>query len=129
MHQRFTTLAAGIAGALLTTGLLACTDRPDPAAVAETPPAATANAGPNSNRSAVQDALTRLLPNLTNREQAAAVEQSLRALDSALAGRGEDAAMRARAAVAAALADYERAGGGADAADLEAIRLALPPKP
>jgi hypothetical protein len=89
-------------------------------------PAALGAGGTNA-RAAIEDALTRLVPSLSDPGEAEPLRTTLSVLHSHLeAGNGE-AARGAVVAVETALARYERLGGleSADAPDLDALRLAL----
>jgi hypothetical protein len=77
---------------------------------------------------AVEDALTRLIPSLTDATAVDPLRQSLSALLKHLEDRNGDGVAEASKAALGLIASYrQRNGAGSpDAADLDAIRLALP---
>lgn len=123
MKHRFGRLATTIVGVALPIGLLGCSEQHDPASP-ETGVAPANGAVQAAGSSAVQDALTRLIPNLSQSFPAAGLEPALHELAAALADSNHAviavALSRARAAV-----DQYASASTADEADLEAIRLAI----
>lgn len=124
MKHRFSTAVRAWARVALPIGLLACTDRVDPTALERnTPPAPAAGSAARASL-AVQDALTRLIPNLSHADRAAGLEQSFRELATALASANDAATASAFERARVALDSYGRASN-ADAEDVDAIRLAI----
>jgi hypothetical protein len=83
--------------------------------------------GENNARPAIDDALARLLPSLSNPGEVEPLRATLSVIQHHLESGNGEAAHGAVVAVETALARYERLAGfdGADAPDLDALRLAL----
>lgn len=125
MTHRFTRFATRVVGVALPIGLSACLDPMDPASPErDSAPAKGAAVQGATASLAVQDALTRLIPNLSHPALAAALAHPLREFAAALADSNDAvtavALERARAAV-----DQYASSSAEDEADVDAIRLAI----
>lgn len=125
MKIRVTKFAARIVGVALPIGLSACSDQIDPASPEPAPASAKGTAVQAAAASpALQDALTRLIPNLSQGAPVATLTSALRALATAMAS-SNDAVTAVALERALAAVDQYASSSAADEADVDAIRLAI----